>query len=454
MNYDVLIVGGGTAGLHLAYNLSRAGFSVVVVEKRPLEKLYKITGDAIGKTHLERSNINLPPRVIENEYRGAKVISPLESITLTIPGEGYSLNMYEWSRFLASRALNAGATLLDKTTAVKPLVNGLEVEGILASREGSGTMELRAKITVDASGATAVIRTRLPREWPVSEPLRPEDVSYAYREIIEIDYEIPEPDYIRIYLNQEISPGGYWWFFPKSKTVANVGLGVWGRLVKERGLNPVHLYRKYLEKRAELRKKEVLSSGGGIVPTRRPLSTMVWNRFLAAGDAAVAVNPVHGGGLGPALLTADLASHVIVEASERGSYDLRTLWKYNKLYLQHYGIKQAKLDIMRLALQHMSNSEIEQGLRANLVSSEEILQLSAEGRELRMIEKLKIVLRALRLPLSVIKKLLLAQAYMKKVELLYRSYPEDISYLPSWQAQIEKLYSEYLSKLSKLVSQS
>ncbi len=452
MRVDVLIVGAGTAGLQLAYNLSKLGLSVLVIEQKPLDKLYKITGDAIGKAHLTRSNISLPSHVIDNEYRGAIIVSPQETTTLTLPGEGYSLNMYEWSRFFVSRAVNAGATILDKTTAIKPLVTTSEVEGIVINKEGSGRQQISARVIVDASGATAVIRTRLPESWPVSEPLRPEDVSYAYREIVELDYDIDKPDYIRIYLNQEISPGGYWWFFPKGRNVANVGLGIWGKLVKERGLSPVEFYRIYLEKRPELRKKKVINAGGGIVPTRRPLPTMVWNRFLAVGDAAVTVNPIHGGGLGPALLSADLAAQVLLEAFEKGKFDLRTLWKYNKLYLQHYGIKQAKLDIMRLALQHMSNSEIEQGLRAKIVSSEDVLQLSAEGRELRVLDKLKMLIKVLRLPLSLIKKLVLAQSYMKRIESLYRSYPDDPSYLTSWMSKVNNVYSEYLSRLSKLVT--
>jgi len=452
VKFDVIIVGAGTAGLQLAYNLGKAGLSVLLIEQKPLDKLYKITGDAIGKAHLIRSNIDLPSKVIENEYRGAKIVSPQETTTLTIPGEGYSLDMYEWSRFLISRAVQVGVNIQDRTTAVKPILNMSEIEGVLVYREGSGHQELRAKIIVDASGATAVIRTRLPRTWPISEPLRPEDASYAYREIVEIDYEVEDPDYIRIHLNQEIAPGGYWWFFPKGKNRANVGLGIWGKLVKERGLSPVDFYRKYLEKRPELKGKKLVNAGGGIVPTRRPLPTMVWNRFLAVGDAALTVNPIHGGGLGPALLSADLASQVIIEAFERGRLDMHALWKYNKLYLQHYGIKQAKLDIMRLALQHMSNTEIEQGLRANIVSSDDVLQLSAEGRELRVLDKLKMLIRMFKLPLSLIKKLLLAQSYMKKIESLYRSYPDEPSYLTSWIEQVEKLYSEYLSRLSRLTT--
>ncbi len=63
--------------------------------------------------------------------------------------------------------------------------------------------------------------------------------------------------------------------------------------------------------------------GGGIVPTRRPLPSLVANGFLAVGDAAVTVNPVHGGGIGPALLSAELASKAVIDAFERNDVSER-----------------------------------------------------------------------------------------------------------------------------------
>ncbi len=67
--------------------------------------------------------------------------------------------------------------------------------------------------------------------------------------------------------------------------------------------------------------RRIIHVGGGIVPTRRPLPSLVANGFLAAGDAAVTVNPVHGGGIGPpALLSAELASKTVIEAFEKSDF--------------------------------------------------------------------------------------------------------------------------------------
>lgn len=91
----------------------------------------------------------------------------------------------------------------------------------------------------------------------------------------------------------------------------NVGLGIWGVLKQ----NPRHNYDKYILPRFKIRGKYHI--GGGFIPTRRPLKSLVGNGIVALGDAAAAVNPIHGGGIGQALLSAELASKVIEEAFEK-----------------------------------------------------------------------------------------------------------------------------------------
>ncbi len=445
--FDIIIVGAGTAGLYAAYNLGKLGFSVCVVEQKSIENLYKVTGDAIGKHHIDRHGIDVSG-IVENYYRGALVISPEEDVKLSVVGEGYALDIAGWAKRLLSMALSKGVTVLDKTTFVKPIVDGKYVVGVRV-KHSNVQHELYAKVIVDASGATGVVRTRLPWNITFTEPLKPEDASYAYREVVEIDQEPEHRDFIRIYLNQNIAPGGYWWFFPKRDRIANVGLGIWGKYVKERGFNPSNFYRKYLLSRRELENKRVLNAGGGIVPTRRPLDTLVWNGIVAIGDAAVTVNPVHGGGLGPALLSAKLASEAIAEAWEKGDMNVENLWTYNIRYIQEYGKKQAKLDIFRLALQHMTNEEIEKGLKAGLVDESEVFTISSEGESKSIFDKLRKLLKLGKVPFSLAKKLLLALSYMKKIEKLYEEYPRDPSKLDIWIEKIRKLYSDYLKTLSK-----
>jgi flavin-dependent dehydrogenase len=227
----------------------------------------------------------------------------------------------------------------------------------------------------------------------------------------------------------------------------NIGLGLWGKLSEDRGLNPRHNYDEYLANSQYTRGRRVIHAGGGIVPTRRPLPSLVANGFLAIGDAAVTVNPVHGGGLGPALLSAELASKAVIEAFERGDFSEEALWGYNIEYLKAYGIKQAMLDVFRLMLQTLTDDQLNRGLRARLLTEDEVLEISERGSlELSFIDKIKIGLRLMRVP-DVAAKLRLALRYMNDVKTLYEAYPTDPSRLPSWYSRLVSLYRDYSNRL-------
>ncbi len=446
--YDVVIVGAGTAGSYAAYLLAKNGFSVAVVERKRVDDIFKVTGDAIGSHHVETLGLTLDAGVAMIHYKGADVYSPDMSVRYRVMGEGYGLDMSKWGPWLAKQAVNNGATIHERFSVSSPILDNGRVAGVKASSEdGHGQIDVLGKIVIDASGATGVVRSRLPYNWLISEPLLPEDASYAYREIIEVDHDIEEPEFIKIYLDNNISPGGYWWLFPKSRNTMNIGLGIWGKLVKEKGLNPRQNYEKYLLNTKYTSGRRVIHSGGGIVPTRRPLKSMVGPSILAIGDAAVAVNPVHGGGLGPALESAKLASDTVAAAFERGDLSMTGLWSYNVSYLKTYGIKQAKLDVFRLMLQSLTDDEINKGLRARILTEDDVLEISIKGSmSISATRRVRAAAKLLSVP-SLAKKLVTALSYMKTIGAIYEKYPNDPSGIDKWNIELISKYNEYRKKL-------
>ena len=446
-NFDVIVVGAGTAGSYASYLLAKTGLNVALIEMKRRDRVFKTTGDAIGVHHIERMSIKPPSDVYAIKYEGAELYSPDLSIKYVVLGKGFGLDMAKWAQWLISEAERVGVHIFDNHKVQGPIIENGAVSGVRVLRPDGSVEDFRAKVVIDASGVGAVVRSRLPREWWVSEPLLPEDVSNAYREIIQVDYEIEKPEYIKIYLDTNIAPGGYWWLFPKSLNTMNIGLGLWGKLSEERGLNPRHNYDKYLANSQYTKGRKVIHMGGGIVPTRRPLPSLVANGFLASGDAAVTVNPVHGGGIGPALLSAEFASKTVIEAFEKGDFTERGLWRYNIEYLRAYGIKQAMLDVFRLMLQTLTNDQLNRGLRARLLTEDEVLEISEKGSvELSFIDKLKVGLRLMKVP-DVASKLRLALRYMNEVKSLYETYPESPSGLSSWYGKLVSIYREYTSRL-------
>ncbi|MFN3803654.1 MAG: digeranylgeranylglycerophospholipid reductase [Pyrobaculum sp.] len=441
--FDVVVAGGGTAGAYISYLLSKAGFKVALLESKSGDQLgVKTCGDGLGLHHVERMSRHLQPnpKVFQNKIEGVELISPDEKTRLTIRGEGYVLDRFRWGKWLIEEAVRAGATLFEGHTATTPLVENGKVVGVKAvERKGGVTMEFRARVVVDSTGSAAILRTKLDG-WLISERLHPEDVSHAYREIIYIEKPIERPEYIKIYLDMTVAPGGYWWIFPRSATMLNVGLGIWGVLKQ----NPRANYDKFILPRFKVTEKYHI--GGGFIPTRRPLRSLVGSGMVALGDAAAAVNPIHGGGIGQALLTAELASKVVARAFETGDFSEEGLWEYNVLYMREWGYRQAQLDVLRLMLQTLDNDDLNFGLSRKILNEEEIYHLAAKGTNLSLLDKFRIMMQFMGRP-ALIKKLSLSIQYAKEIGDLYYSYPQHRSDLERWHWQVVQSYNEFRDRV-------
>lgn len=447
--YDVVVVGLGVAGAYAAYKLSKSGLRVLAVDIKPYDRLGdKPCGDAIGGHHLESLGLtDLPSNIIEGHVRGIDIFSPSENFKLRVLGEGYVIDRIGLVRYLVKRALDFGLEVRAETAALDPIVRDGFVRGAVLRTDGK-VVEVGAKVVVDASGNARVIARKLPSEWPVSEDLKPTDSNVAYREVRELQYEVEEPDILRIYISKQIAPGGYWWLFPYSsmRGYVNLGLGVQGG----RGYqHPKTLLYRYVLNRELFKDSRPVEAGGAIVPTREPLRSLVWNGVAVVGDAAYTVNPVHGGGKGSAMVSANCVANAIIESLGIGRTDAEALWSANVCYMNNYGAKQAVLNIFRLFLQELSDDEIEFGMIKRIIREEDLNLLSLKGDlELSVVDKAMRLLAGLRKP-SLLLKLRSVSECMNKMKALYREYPQTPADLPVWTQKVEKLLREYKTSILK-----
>lgn len=445
--YDVIVVGLGVAGAYVSHTLSKAGFKVLAVDVKSYERLGdKPCGDAIGKHHLEFLNLmDLPQNIVEGSVRGIDIYSPSENVRFRVVGDGYLIDRIELVKYLVRQALNSGLEIATNTAAVSPIVRDGSIRGVTLWKEGK-SVEVAARVVIDASGNARAIARRLPRDWPVSEELDMVDSNIAYREVRRLQHEVEESDILRIYVSKQVAPGGYWWLFPYSHrdSYVNVGLGIQGG----RGYqDPKTLLYQYVLSREMFKNSELVEAGGALVPTREPLSTLVWNGIAVIGDAAYTVNPVHGGGKGSAMVSASCVSKAVVEGMETGRVDAESLWNANLCYMSNYGVKQAVLNVFRLFLQELSDEDIEFGMSRRIIREEDLNTLSLKGYlELSVIDKAHRILAGLRRP-SLLLKLKTVSEYMSKVRVLYESYPQSPRELPMWSQRVKNLLSEYRARV-------
>ena len=439
--YDVLVVGAGVAGCMAARAGAEKGLSVCLIEQKPEERIgEKVCADAIGKHHFDKLGLAYPRGdELKAKIRGVRVFSPSRAISYFVPGEGFIVNRKPFGKALLRNALDAGAELRANTRALGPIVREGFVVGVRAKDMSSGhEVELYADVVIDASGFLSAIRPHLPPESKIPPDIAPEDYCVGYREIRELGEELDEPDVCHIYLSTELAPGGYAWVFPAGEKKANVGLGV---QAVEGHPNPKKLLYERVLAWPIFEGSAILEAGGWFIPTRRPLSNMVWNGLIIVGDAACQANPLHGGGIGHSMFGGALAGEVASDAVEKGDTSLEALWAYNVRFMRETGARNAELDVFRIFLQKLSNDELEFGMRKKLVSEEDLMALSGgESFSMSFWDKLSRALRGMRRP-GFLRRLSKVAKLMEEVREHYRSYPERPEEFQTWEKKTGELFS-------------
>jgi geranylgeranyl reductase family protein len=448
---DAIIVGAGTAGCLAAKTIAESGLKVCIVEKKNPEQIgEKICGDALGEHHLKFLGLEKPMGgELEARIDGIKIYSPDENTVFTIADKdfvGYLLNRRLFGQWLLKKAIDGGAVLEDNMNFRSPIIEKGAVAGLTAKNMKTGqVVQLRSKVVVDASGFFAVVRHSLPEGIGIDRDVANEDVEACYREIRQLKHETENTRFCEIYLNQKVAPGGYVWIFPKGGARVNVGLGICMR-----GKYPSpkkQLYDNTFKKPA-FEGSLVLNGGAWFDPTRRPLDNMVGNGIMLTGDAASLVNPIHGGGIGPSMISGYLAGQTIVEALAKGEPTKEALWSYNKKYIQTYGKKQASLDVFRAFLLSCSDEDLNYGMNEKLMTEDDVLKAGlGDDFHLNITETAKRVFRGIR-RVGFLNKLRLTVTMMRQVSAHYNNYPTAPQDFEPWRLQTIRLIGEAKQKLA------
>ncbi len=452
MKYDVIVVGAGTAGCLAAKTVADAGLKVCLVERKGREEIgEKVCGDALGEHHLKTLGLEKPQGgELEKRIEGIKIFSPDTDTVFTVEHEdfvGYLLNRRLFGQWLLRKAVDGGAELLDSTQCLKPLVEKGFVTGVLTKSVKSGKeIELKGKVTVEASGFVGVVRKHLPRPLGIEKDVANHDVEACYREIRQLRQESENTKYCEIYLNQKVTPGGYSWIFPKGGARVNAGLGI---CMRGKFPNPKSQFYKHIVTKPVFDGSLLLAGGAWYDPTRRPLDNMVGNGVVLTGDAACLVNPIHGGGIGPSMLSGYFAGKTIVESVENGNVSRKSLWPYNSRYNAMYGAKQARLDVFRMLLLRARDEDLNYGMRYHLLTENDVLKAGlGDDFHLNISETSRRVFRGLK-RIRFLNQLRLTVKYMNRVKDHYNKYPKTAENFEKWRVQTVALFKEAASKVMK-----
>ncbi len=444
-SFDVIIVGAGTGGTSAARFTAKKGLNVCLIDRKQRGDIGdKICGDAVGNEIFDFLKINHPKNEeLSCHIKGAKLYSPnlKKCIILLDPKQaGYIVNRLEFGQRLLNEALDAGVKqFLDKTLALDLLYKNGTVNGLHVKLENGEKINLNAKIVIDASGFYSPLRKNV-RSSLIEKKISKNDSILCYREIVKfspIDQQVDDPEYITIILDQEKAPGGYIWYFPKNETSINIGIGTFmDYRGKVKDLYKTNVFQEFIK----TSKAEILSTGGGVVPVRRPLWSCADNGFMLVGDAACQVNPLHGGGIDPSMRAGFHAANSAVHAIENNDNSINELWDYNYNIMTSFGAEFASLDLLRIVLQNLSNEELNFGLERDLLKGEEILEISSTGGlNLSLINMAVKAVKGISQP-----KLLLDLNYlrikMNEIAKLYKKFAKNLDQFSNWKENVIAIY--------------
>lgn len=196
--YDIIIVGGGPAGLKCAHVLSGSDKRVLLLEKAP------VFGDKLcagGLTANDLKILDVPDSVIEHKISNTSLQSPKRKSTTQAPRPFlYTVNrkaLGTWQR-----------SLLDETHVV--VRNNTQVTGIgMDHIELAGGERIHYTYLVGADGYNSIVRKFL--GLPVQKKL----IGIQYT----IPWNIVDPT-LEIHLDSKLFKAWYAWIFPHQDSIA------------------------------------------------------------------------------------------------------------------------------------------------------------------------------------------------------------------------------------------
>ncbi|MBO3803085.1 MAG: NAD(P)/FAD-dependent oxidoreductase [Candidatus Brockarchaeota archaeon] len=436
MRYDLLVVGAGCAGCMAASTASKLGLKVLLLDRKDEASIgEKVCGDALGSHHLDSLGLALPRECYHSTSPGVEIHSPDLKSSFVIEDESLraiSLDRRAFGQFLLRQAISAGAELVDRFHVSSPIFEGGAVAGVRGIGK-DGARAYGARVVAECSGTASVVRRGIP-DAEISRPFPKEDVMACYREVRRTKGEAL--DRLQIYLDQEKTPGGYAWIFPLGEGMVNAGLGIRA----SEGASPKEAFLEHVAPMEPLAGSTLVNGGGGLVPTSKPMDSMVYDGLMVAGDSASTVSPMHGGGIGSSMLSGKILAEVCAEALSAGSVERKGLWEYNKRYMAAYGAKQASLNVFRKFLQDSTNEEINFGMAHGIVKPSDVLLASKVGDlNLSITDKATRAFRGIG-KLDFLVRLRRTARVMKAVKKLYLEYP-DFEGFAGWVAKVRAVES-------------
>ena len=375
--WDVIVIGAGPGGLIAARQAAKKGLKTLCIDRKQEIGTPVRCGEGLGSVWMKFADLEYDPSWCVNEMKGAVIYGPKKAKkVIETENNGYIVERKIMEKKIAYQAIKAGAKIMLKTQVYDVIKEGNKAAGVKVQTQ-TGKYDIKGKILIAADG----VDSQTAKYYGINtfNPITEVDSGYEY-EMENCKFE--HPDKIHIFVGNEIAPRGYVWIFPKSKTAANVGIGITGNHDK----TAKYYLDKWIEEHPEMfSEASIVDIKGGCCPVGRPIEKIAYDGLLIVGDAAHMVNAIHGGGMGTSMEAAMMAADAAEKAIKENNFTADFLNKeYTEKWYEKRGNQLLQVVRVRHFFEKLTDDQMEE--LGDIFNEQDLLKFS-DGQKLKMFAK-------------------------------------------------------------------
>ena len=339
---DVIVVGGGPAGISCAITLARAGKDVVLIERGKFSGSKNVFGGAIyaqptreifpnfeKEAPIERKNIEHKYALLGED--DSTVISYKKKHEDPV---SYTVIRAKFDRWMAQEAKKEGVVIVEETVVRELIVENECVVGVRTELE-----DYYCNIVVLADGVNSL----LAKQIGLRGDIEPEDVAVSVKEVIKLDKEKINDRFLinddegciyELFGGPMLGMLGLGFIYTNENSIS-IGLGITLNELVERKIKPYEILDKVKSHPTIaplIKDGEVIEYSAHLIPEGgfKKVPILYGAGVMICGDAAMFVNNLHWEGTNLAMISGKLAGETAIIALGREDYSENTLAKYQE----------------------------------------------------------------------------------------------------------------------------